>query len=484
MAIQEDLSEWELARTRKMVSYGFGYVFINYILQVALAGVFFFYENLVGLDVVLLGLAMVIFAIWNMINDPLLGYLTDRPMKWTKKYGLRAPWVILTTFPIVIIYFFIWTPPNAGPLIIFLWFIIITCIFDTFFSIYNDHVYGGFTNQFPSEYERRRAFAIATLLLGIFFTLMGIMASATIVVMDQSSYVRWAFILCIILAIYGIFQMFGLRESEKMKEMFFRGFEKAERKGFLETMKTSIKERNFTVSLVGYTVQITCMILFGASGLYYWAYILKIPYFYNIIPTFVGMAAFIGWIPFWYNYSRKHGFKKTYWFTFILHGITFIPFIFMAQIISLCMGSEGIFTTLGRTYTTVLIWSIIVFIMYSIYSGEVIMLMPVASDTYDQVASVMRKRVDATLVGVRNFFFRIAYLVVGIIIPLIHILTLYDPGATTQNPLAVWGIAIHGAAIPAVLFITMGLIFRKYYTLEGAEKQALVKKLKDLGLYR
>jgi hypothetical protein len=28
------------------------------------------------------------------------------------------------------------------------------------------------------------------------------------------------------------------------------------------------------------------------------------------------------------------------------------------------------------------------------------------------------------------------------------------------------------------------LIFRKYYTLEGAEKEALVKKLKDLGIYK
>jgi len=58
-----------------------------------------------------------------------------------------------------------------------------------------------------------------------------------------------------------------------------------------------------------------------------------------------------------------------------------------------------------------------------------------------------------------------------------------DPYAI-QTPLAIWGIRIHAALIPGVIMIVMGLIFKKFYTLEGAEKQALVNKLKDLGIYR
>ena len=122
--------------------------------------------------------------------------------------------------------------------------------------------------------------------------------------------------------------------------------------------------------------------------------------------------------------------------------------------------------------------------MYMIYSGEVIMLMPVASDTYDEVASRMGKRVDATMIGVRTFFFRIAFIVQAVVIGTIQIVTMYntDPAAV-QTPEAIWGIRIHTALIPAIMFIVMGLIFKKYYTLEGAEKEALVKKLKDLGIY-
>ena len=53
----------------------------------------------------------------------------------------------------------------------------------------------------------------------------------------------------------------------------------------------------------------------------------------------------------------------------------------------------------------------------------------------------------------------------------------------SQTVMAMWGIRVHAYLIPALILIIMGIIFRTHYTLEGAEKEALVKKLKDMGLY-
>ncbi|MHA1467499.1 MAG: MFS transporter, partial [Promethearchaeota archaeon] len=181
MAIEEDLSEWEIAGWGKMISYGFGYVFVNYLLLYGLSNLLYFYEVEMGLPFIYIMIAGILFALWNMVNDPLLGYLTDKPLKWTAKYGLRAPWVVICT-PLVLIFFFlIWMPPQGmGAIMMFLWFILITCLFDTFFSIYNDHVYGGYTNQFPSEYERRRSFAVATIIMFITITAMVVIGSVII----------------------------------------------------------------------------------------------------------------------------------------------------------------------------------------------------------------------------------------------------------------------------------------------------------------
>ncbi|MFX1338838.1 MAG: MFS transporter [Promethearchaeota archaeon] len=465
MAIEEDLSQWEIASTWKMAAYGIGYVFINYLLGFGLANLFYFYEVEIGLPALYLSIAFIIFAIWNMVNDPLLGYLTDKPLKWTKKYGLRAPWVVITTFPVLILFYIIWIPPQGmGAMIIFLWFIIITCLFDTFFSIYNDHVYGGFTNQFPSEYERRRAFAIATILMYVLITIMAVIGSITIVYGDPSSFVRWALLMIIILGICGIIVFTGIRESPEMKQMFIRSYEKAEKVGFFKAAKEALTTRNFAISLSGYTIAITASTLMAVSTIYLYKDVYRVPYVYGLIPTLVGTIAGLLMIPFWSNYARKYGFKKCYAITYILSGFCLLPFLFTTEII---------FHTI--------FWAI-----YSMVAiGNVTMLMPVASDTYDEVASKMEKRVDALLVGIRTFFFRVAFLVVGIVIPLIHFMTAYntDPYAI-QTPLAIWGIRIHAALIPGILMIVMGFIFKKYYTLEGAEKEALVKKLKDLGIYR
>jgi len=70
-----DLSEWKLVSTKKMLSYSLGYVISG---SFGTGILFYYFEVEIGLPVALLGIAFIIFAIWNMVNDPLAGYLTDR----------------------------------------------------------------------------------------------------------------------------------------------------------------------------------------------------------------------------------------------------------------------------------------------------------------------------------------------------------------------------------------------------------------------
>ncbi len=465
MAIEEDLSSWEIASTSKMLAYAFGYVAVNILLYALLGTVWYYYQVEIGLALIYITIAFTVFAIWNMINDPLLGYLTERPFKWTKKYGFRAPWVVFSAIPFIIFYFLIWIPPaDANQLTIFLWFVIITCVFDAFFSIFNDHVYGGYTNQFPSEYERRRSFAITTILMFVIIVLVQVISSFMLVYGDPASFVRFATVATIVLFVMVILLFTGIRESEAMKQMFIASYEKEGKIGFFKTMKVSLKTKNFSISLLGYCCQITAMTLWGAAEIFMFKDVYQLDMTYSALPRIVGVLCVIGSIPFWSNYARKHGFKKTYWVAFILHGLAFIPFLFITDYLY-----------------------IIIFygIMYLFYSGEVIMLMPVASDTYDLVATRVGQRVDATMVGVRTFFYRVAFFIQAIVFFIIQTITLYNPDPhAVQTPLAQWGIRVEAALIPALILIGAGIIFRKFYTLEGAEKEALVKKLKDMGLYR
>ncbi|MFX1445877.1 MAG: MFS transporter [Promethearchaeota archaeon] len=467
MAVKEDLSGWEIAPTSKMISYGFGYLVVNYLLGAYTAVVFYYYEVEVGLPVLYVGLAFILYALWNMFNDPLLGYFADKPRKWTRKYGLRAPWVVISSFPMLIFYFLIFTPPDINPkenaMIIFLYMIIVTALFDTFFSIYNTNVYGGFTNQFKSEYERRKAFAVMMIVMGFGVLGIGMITPWIIVLGKRDTFVTAALIVILILGVFNIILFFGIKESDELKETFIKGFETSEKKSFFKTMKIALKHKNFAVSLTGYTMVITAQTLSGASGYYMVKEIYKLPLYYFIIPGLASFAGYLLSIPFWYNYARKHGFKKTYYTGLFFSGICYLPILWI--------------TTLWEA-------TIFAFIGAIPFAGYTLMLMPVASDTMDEVAITMGRRQDGTLQGIRNFFFRIAIIVQGIVLTAVHIVTGYNPNPdAVQTPLAIWGIRVHAGLIPALIMFTMSFILWKWYELEGKKKEIVVKKLKDMGLY-
>ena len=160
----------------KMASYGAG----PFIQTIIWAGydmlLLYYYEVELGLSITLVGLSFVINAIWNMVNDPLVGFLTDKPMRWSKKCGLRMPWIIMSGVLMIISYYLLYIPPDFGnvkanPWPLFWYMVIMTCLFDTFFSIFTTHYLGGFANIFRTKEQRRkgsRAMGLVGPLAGIF----------------------------------------------------------------------------------------------------------------------------------------------------------------------------------------------------------------------------------------------------------------------------------------------------------------------------
>jgi GPH family glycoside/pentoside/hexuronide:cation symporter len=474
MTEKKDLSEWEVASTRKMAGYGFGYIIVNYLLLYGLASMDFFYRVVIGISAELILLSMIIFALWNMINDPLLGYLTDKPLKWTKKWGLRAPWIVLMTVPMFIFFILIWTvPTGVDDSAIFIYMVLIVCLFDLFFSVYNAHLYGGYTNQFPSKFERRKSFMLMTVMLFIALIGMSVIQSAIIGVDEnaQSSYITNSIIMVVLLLIFTIPTIkYGIGESEEMKSMFIDKYKSADKASFIEVTKKALKTKNFRISLIGYTVQVTATTLWNAAQIYFFVDVYGIGLERQTLPLLLSIIAAIASIPFWSNFTRKGNFKRTYWIAFLIHGLCYLPFLAMLAI----PFESGMF---------VILHTIFLFIMNIFYAGEVTMLMPVASDTYDEVALKLGKRSDATFVGIRNFFFRMAFLVQAIVFFVILTMVNYDPTAATQTVTAKAGIIVMGAVIPCILFVVMSQIFRKHYTLVGKEKDDMIKSLKEAGLY-
>jgi len=104
------------------------------------------------------------------------------------------------------------------------------------------------------------------------------------------------------------------------------------------------------------------------------------------------------------------------------------------------------------------------------------------ADTNDEVVNAAGRHVEASLMGIRTFFLRVAYLITGVIIAGVHIATGYVPGASSQTELALIGIRIHTGGFPALFCLIAGILMLKFYDLKGEKKEALAASLRKKGL--
>ncbi len=72
--------------------------------------IMFYYNNLLGLDPLLAGTAMLIALIIDSITDPIIGALSDR---WRSKWGRRHPFMYAAILPLVGLFYLLFAPPQG-----------------------------------------------------------------------------------------------------------------------------------------------------------------------------------------------------------------------------------------------------------------------------------------------------------------------------------------------------------------------------------
>ena len=133
----------------------------------------FFYVDIVKLPAYLAATGMLIYAVWNAINDPLAGYISDHTHS---RWGRRIPYIALGAIPFGLIYFLLWIPPfteYSQIFMLFIYFVVFICLFDTFYTITILNWSCLYPEMFPGLKERsqvnafRQTFTMFGLLLGV-----------------------------------------------------------------------------------------------------------------------------------------------------------------------------------------------------------------------------------------------------------------------------------------------------------------------------
>lgn len=94
----------------------------------------FFLTNVAGLNPSLAGTVLLIGKIWDGINDPLIGWLSDHTCS---RWGRRYPWIVLGAIPFGIFLTLQWIVPQFGSnqMLLFAYYVIISLLLDTALTI-------------------------------------------------------------------------------------------------------------------------------------------------------------------------------------------------------------------------------------------------------------------------------------------------------------------------------------------------------------
>lgn len=121
-----------MKRTLKHISYSMGNFANTIAYQVFGNRIQFYYVDILGLNAATAGVIWTIYGLWNAINDPLMGQVSDRTRS---RFGRRVPYVAFGAIPLGLSFFFLWTPPGRSPWVLAAYFLMILFIFDTLYSL-------------------------------------------------------------------------------------------------------------------------------------------------------------------------------------------------------------------------------------------------------------------------------------------------------------------------------------------------------------
>ena len=112
---------------------------------------FFFLTSVAGLDPLLAGSVRAILTIWDAINDPFVGWLSDRTRS---RLGRRRPWILYGAIPFGLTYFLQWVVPPFDDTGKFIYYLIVGLLFNMAFTAVNVP-YTALTAELTQDYDER-----------------------------------------------------------------------------------------------------------------------------------------------------------------------------------------------------------------------------------------------------------------------------------------------------------------------------------------
>jgi glycoside/pentoside/hexuronide:cation symporter, GPH family len=119
----------------------------------ALKGFFLliFLTDVARLEPAAAGSILLITKIWDAVNDPMVGWLSDRTRT---RWGRRRPWILFGAIPFGLLFFLLWLTPPLGDTGRYFYYLVVALLGDVAFTVVN-LPYTALTPELTRDYDER-----------------------------------------------------------------------------------------------------------------------------------------------------------------------------------------------------------------------------------------------------------------------------------------------------------------------------------------
>jgi glycoside/pentoside/hexuronide:cation symporter, GPH family len=271
-----------------------------------------FLLDVVGLHPALVGTIFLITKIWDAVNDPIIGALTDRTKS---RWGRRRPWLLFAALPFGLLFIAQWLSPQWSELAKFWYYLVVAILLDGAFTAVNVP-YSAMTPELTHDYDERTSlssyrlsFSIMGGVLAVFFHTQIVSAMGNPFIGNAVAASCWA----ILIVGANLITFFFTREKH-YEEMIKAQAENPEDKGpgFLEGLKIAFRNKAFVNVTVIYLLSWLAIQFVQNNLLLYVRYWIGAESSFGFLVLSVQFSAFI-FLMVWARVSSKIGKQNVYY---------------------------------------------------------------------------------------------------------------------------------------------------------------------------